>query len=65
VFERVLSAALVPIMGAAVAVNPGTGVYVSMVCLILDLTERDDMRGDYLRGWDKRPVEVISKSITS
>jgi hypothetical protein len=28
-FERVLSAALVPIMGAAVAVGPGTGVYVS------------------------------------
>ncbi|KAG7527555.1 hypothetical protein FFLO_06823 [Filobasidium floriforme] len=27
VFERALSAALVPVMGAAVAANPGTGVY--------------------------------------
>jgi hypothetical protein len=32
-------------MGAAVAVNPGTGVYVSMLRLILVLTGRDDRGG--------------------
>ena len=46
-FERVLSAALVPIMGAAVAVNPGTGVYVSVLCLILVTMGGDNMRGDF------------------
>jgi hypothetical protein len=46
VFERVLSAALVPVMGAAVAVNPGTGVYVSLMVSYLKAS------GEATRGRD-------------